>query len=129
MCVIVRAILVASAIVNPLLSAKQHLAKTYASQNTPMKTITAIDHKVFEGIMTGKRQSMSGFYFDDCGVFGPIVQIAQAGSKESLVSLDKDKMSRSPALFRKKKRNVPHSVSTFRTYVEEDRKSTEGKLE
>ena len=81
--------------------------------------------------MTGKRQSMSGFCFDDSGVFVPMVKLQTTGSRESLTSAGKEKekqMSRSPALFRKKpKRNVAQSVSTFRTYVEEDRKSTEGR--
>jgi hypothetical protein len=117
-----------------MLTAKEHLARTY-SQTSPTKPITAIDHKVFEGIMTGKRQSMSGFRFDECGVFLPTVRIQSSGtgSRESLTSVGKDKdkqLSKSPALFRKKKqRNVSQSVSTFRTYVEEDRKSTEGELE
>ena len=78
---------------------------------------------------------MSGFRFDECGVFLPTVRIQSSGtgSRESLTSVGKDKdkqLSKSPALFRKKKqRNVSQSVSTFRTYVEEDRKSTEGELE
>ena len=92
----------------PPLTAREHLEKTYA-QHTPTKSITAIDHKVFEGIMTGQRQSMSGFSFDDNGVFVPMVKLQSA-------------VSRSPALFRKKKRNVP----TFQAYVEEEKKSAEG---
>ena len=113
-----------------MLTAKEHLARTYA-QNSPTKSITTIDHKVFEGIMTGKRQSMSGFRFDEAGVFLPMMRMQSTGSRESLTSVGKDKekqLSKSPALFRKKKRNVAQSVSTFRTYVEEDRKSTEGRL-
>ena len=108
--------------VKPMLTAKEHFS--------PTKSITAIDHKVFESIMSGKRQSMSGFCFDETGVFVPMVKVHTSGSRESLTTSGKEKeklMSRSPALFRKKKRNVAQSVSTFRTYVEEDRKSTEGR--
>ena len=75
---------------------------------------------------------MSGFRFDDAGVFVPMIKFQSSGSRESLTSVGKDKekqMSRSPALFRKKKRSVAQSVPTFRAFVEEDRKSTEGKLE
>lgn len=102
------------------------MAKTYAPP-TPTKSITAIDHKVFEGIMTGKRQSMSGFRFDDRGVFVPMVKSQSSGSQESLTSVgkDRDKIPRSPGLFRKKKRNV--TVSTFRTYIEEEKKNAEGR--
>ena len=74
---------------------------------------------------------MSGFCFDDSGVFVPMVKLQSTGSRESLTSAGKEKekqLSRSPALFRKKpKRNVTQSVSTFRTYVEDGRKSTEGR--
>ncbi|XP_028390915.1 regulator of G-protein signaling 12-like isoform X2 [Dendronephthya gigantea] len=113
--------------VKPALTAKEHLAKAYA-QNSPTKSITAIDHKVFEGIMTGKRQSMSGFRFDDTGVFVPVVKLQSSGSREALTVAGQDKISRSPALFRKTKRSVrsvTQSTSTFRTYLQEDKKNTE----
>ena len=79
--------------------------------------------------MTGKRQSMSGFRFDDTGVFVPVVKLQSSGSREALTAAGQDKISRSPALFRKTKKNVrsvSQSTSTFRTYLPEDKKNTEG---
>lgn len=82
-----------------------------------------IEDSVFDAIMDGKRQSMTGFLFDENGVFVPVMK--PAGSNELVLSSkDKDQLSRSPAFFRKKKQNV----STFKTFiVEDDKKGSEGK--
>lgn len=103
-------------------------AKMY-THHTPSKAIVALDHKVFDGIMMGKRQSMSGFCFDELGVFVPMLKMQMNEKKDSSLYVnDKEKqhLSRSPALFRKKKRNVGQTSSSFRTYVHEEKKNTEG---
>ena len=95
--------------------------------NNRINSAKSKEASLFDDIMNGKRQSISGFSFDENGVFVPLIK--QAKSEESLLnSKEKQHLLRSPGFFRKKKTEVSPSISTFQSFVvEEEKKSVEGK--